>query len=686
MIQSMKYRLIICLLLHCFVMAGCAVQINNTKFSEPGKSYIVTSTLTGRVAPAKSVTLIFRGNGKCHNASIVGNQTRIMVETNNVVFDNCTFSGSFCKSSLLATSFGCSDNLTKSPFKWSFGSGEGKTGANTYRYLASNSVNNKKGLDMIAQLCSGSTDVSIDFNGRFYTPVYDNDGIRGSNVMTIRNASQLKLSGGTLLQGLVLINCTNVTVKSMKFVGQHEVHDFPIVYANESTDFSRINAKLNTGNCYNIVANQFNACGLAPEGVYVKVENGGESRDVLVEDCSFEMRANGIITGLKGRTNNIHHITVKNCKFSHIYFQPVGFHGSYNVVDGIQSEYCMQGFDFSSGSNNSVVRNSIFKSCAVGPKQETRVTKDNGHYDSYANRVENCYYQIDERLRLIGIKRQIFYASEGKPGDSFLLENVTFDVNVTSPIEGVECRAYGLVIRNLKLNLNLRSNKSMSFLFSTNGASAYSPNITIEGATIVCNANLDVFAKSSGAKLNMQINNLSLEGEGKIDDVVFRGLESLKITNSHFLLPCNYFTQLTPSVNIDNTHVDEVKRIAFYPASKGNDNYSFVVANSRIVAGNAVFWVANSDKCVVKANGNTLRAGNILTFDNNVRQSDIDLSDNVISVQGKAAFVGILKAPSSGNNMKIEGNTISLPGNAAIFDSQSNSLNSRTRAKNIIRK
>ena len=232
------------------------------------------------------------------------------------MFENCSFNGTFCNSSLVATNFGCSDNLTKKAFKWSFGDGAGRTSANIYKYVAANSINNKKGLDMIAQFCSGSSGVSINFNGKFYTPVADFDGIKGTNVMVIKNASKLNLSGGTLVQGLVFYNCSDVTINSMNFVGQHTIHDFPIVYATAKDDFSKAGAGLSTRNCYNIVANQFGACGLAPEGIYIKVDQGKESRNFLIENCGFEMRANGVITGVKGRTNNIHHVTVKDCKFS----------------------------------------------------------------------------------------------------------------------------------------------------------------------------------------------------------------------------------------------------------------------------------------------------------------------------------------------------------------------------------
>lgn len=682
----MLNRLVTCLILSCFALAGCAVQSNVSRFDQPGKTYVITSTLTGRVAPAQSVTLVFKGEGKCKGAQIVGNKTRIVAQTHNAIFDNCTFRGTFCNSTLVATNFGCSDNMEKKAFKWSFGDGPGKTTANTYKYVPSNSVNNKKALDMIAQFCSGSTDVSIEFNGKFYTPVADYDGTRGTNVMTIRNASGLRLSGGTLVQGLVFFNSEDVTIKSMSFVGQHTVHDFPIVYASESDNFAKIDARLSTKNCYNIVANQFAACGLAPEGIFIKVDQGGESRNFLIEDCNFEMRANGVITGSKGRTSNVHHITVMNCKFSHIYFQPVGFHGSYNVVDGIEAEYAMQGFDLSSGTNNSVVRNSSFKSCALGPKQETIVTKAHGHYDNYANRAENCYYQINEKFRTIGIKRQIFYASEGKPGDTFQMTNMTFDVDVTSPIEGIECRAYGLKITNLKLNLNLRGGHTMSFLFSPNGASAYVPNIVIDGANIVCNASLDAFAKSATAKLNMQINNLVLQGNGKIEDVAFRGLNTLSVSNSQFLLPSNYFTQLTPNVTIIGSNVNDVKRIAFYPSNKGAENYTFDVRNSRINAGTAVFWAANCNKFVLKASGNTLRTGTVLTFDKNVSQSDINVTGNDIEVRGQAAFKGIRNAPTSRSVSKIETNTIKLPRSAVVFDAQSSTFKaSIVAARNSIR-
>ncbi len=683
---DMINRLVFCLILSCFALTGCAAQNAGRLFSQPGNTYVITSTLTGRVAPAQGVTLVFKGTGKCKGAQIVGNKTRIVVETQNVVFENCSFDGTFCNSSLVATNFGCSDNLTKKAFKWSFGDGAGRTSANTYKYVAANSINNKKGLDMIAQFCSGSSGVSISFNGKFYTPVADFDGIKGTNVMVIKNASKLNLSGGTLVQGLVFYNCSDVTINSMNFVGQHTIHDFPIVYATAKDDFSKAGAGLSTRNCYNIVANQFGACGLAPEGIYIKVDQGKESRNFLIENCRFEMRANGVITGVKGRTNNIHHITVKDCKFSHIYFQPVGFHGSYNVVDGIEAEYAMQGFDLSSGTNNSVVRNSTFKDCALGPKQETRVTKDHGHYDNYGNSVENCYYQINERLRTVGIKRQIFYASEGKPGDIFQMNNMTFDVDVSNPIEGIECRANSLRIINLKLNLNLRGGKSMSFLFSPNGSSSYSPNIIIDGATIVCNASLDAFAKSSSStKLNMQINNLILSGNGKIDDVVFRGLNTLRITNSQFKLPCNYFTQLTPTVTVGHSSIDNVKRIAFYPANRGSDNYTFEVYNSKITARTALFWAANSNKYTVKASGNTIEAGSVLTFDKNVSQGNIDVSSNDISVLGKVAFSGIKNVPSSQCASKIEGNTMRLSRGTVIFDSQASAFkNSTVTAKNNV--
>ena len=226
----------------------------------------------------------------------------------------------------------------------------------------------------------------------------------------------------------------------------------------------------------------------------------------------------------------------------------------------------------------------------------------------------------------------------------------------------------------------------MSFLFSPNGASAYVPNIVIDGANIVCNASLDAFAKSATAKLNMQINNLVLQGNGKIEDVAFRGLNTLSVSNSQFLLPSNYFTQLTPNVTIIGSNVNDVKRIAFYPSNKGAENYTFDVRNSRINAGTAVFWAANCNKFVLKASGNTLRTGTVLTFDKNVSQSDINVTGNDIEVRGQAAFKGIRNAPTSRSVSKIETNTIKLPRSAVVFDAQSSTFKaSIVAARNSIR-
>lgn len=674
------------LMLTCGSLQGCATAKSGAQFAQAGKTYMVSKTLTGTIRTGRGVTLLFKNGGRCVNATIVGDDTKIVAETNGVIFSNCTFQGTFVNSSLKATQFGCSDNLTKKPLSWSYGEKGLKTSASTYAYVSSNSVYNKKPLNMIAQFCSRSNGVSIEFDGSFYTPVVDLDGPRGNNVMAIRGAKNLCLKGGTLIQGLQLINCTNVLVESMKFIGQHQPHQFPPIY-DKKENLAKVSDKRYTAKtCYNIVENQFSPCGLAPEGIYIKVENGGESSNIVIDQCSFEMRANGVITGIKGRTNNIHHVTVKNCNFSHIYFQPVGFHGSYNVVENVQAEYSMQGFDFSSGCNNSVIRNSSFRACAVGPKQETRVTKEKTHYDNYANAVENCYYQINEDFRTIDIKRQIFYASEGKDGDFFKMTDVTFDVDVSSPIDGIECRAYGLELNNLKLNINQTGGRPMKCLFTPNGSSSYTPKIIINHADIVCNTNLETLAMKSSAGLEMQIADMTISG-AEINDVAFRGLKSLSITGSQFMMPCNYFTQLTPEVSVEGTTISKVKRIAFYPANKGQEQYKFTLKRSVVNAGTSLFWVANSNSCDINASDNIINTAAVVTYSENFGRSDVKITNNTINVTGKSAFSGMRNLSNSRNQqLKVESNVMSLSRGALVYDSQSSKFsNTKVKSANIIR-
>lgn len=101
-----------------------------------------------------------------------------------------------------------------------------------------------------------------------------------------------------------------------------------------------------------------------------------------IHDCHVEMRQSGIAVGQNESHSEVNGTYINNCTFDHIFFQPIGSHGSNTYVTNIYSNYCLQGIDVSTGANNFYIKDSIFNNCAIGPK-----TASNYDYAEYSYNI-----------------------------------------------------------------------------------------------------------------------------------------------------------------------------------------------------------------------------------------------------------------------------------------------------------
>ncbi|MBR1881925.1 MAG: hypothetical protein IJ808_02750 [Muribaculaceae bacterium] len=652
-----------------FVSCSSVMAVEN--YSQSNKTYYITQVISNKqIKLGANSKLIFKG-GSFRNCTLVGNNTVVVPDGESVIFSHCTFKGTFADSKVYATNFGCVNDMKSKSYSWKF---KKRKAQNTkLRY----GTDNKTALDAVAAFCSGSKNVSVNFNGQFYTPVVDNRPGKSegnSNKMVISNASGLELYGGSLIQGLYLVDAQNVKIHDMRFLGQHEVHDFPPLYSssdifNKSNTHARVKKLgLSQDLCYNISNDQYNACGLAPEAIYFVATTKGECSNMLVENCHAEMRMSGIVAGARREKTNVKKLTIKNCTFSHIYWQPIGLHSSEIIVDGIEADYCMQGVDMSNGANRAVIKNSRFMNCFTGPKQQTYNNVSGAPDWTYGNVMENCYYQINSTVEYVDSEPYLFYASQAANEDYCELRNMTFDVNTNRRTSGFISLAYGLKITDLKLNLTVNSQESNYDILrltapqgSLVNAKYTTPQIIINGAQINLNARVAYFATNSGSQLNLQLKDVVVNGSGQFTYPCFNTLTLVSIDKMQMNVPCKGLFERCKECNVNALNALNVSGVLYSSASVDAKSVSFTMKNSAIKTTADAFKLDNAITHKINVSQNQISCANLVNF-RKVGDLQLSITNNRILSSSPQLITGMANLSTS----QLKSNKFTVTGN--VFD------------------
>ncbi len=485
--------------------------VGETSFLTPNTTYHVASQITGPVTIGAGSTLVFCQGGSFVNCAISGENVKVVPNGEQTIFKNCNFTNcTFSDSSLFATNFGAVADM-------------GVESEEDFQYKdlpamviqKRNGTNNLSQFQEIAAFLSGSCHIKLCFNGSFY--------IDSADVIQINDACDLELYGEStmagqnppcaLIVGFKLIDCVDVFVHDLSFVGLHLPHDFPTIVASNNfvsnlrkfitnpgdadgamayNEYFSWVERLRTNISLEVVENknlnlmpfenveQFDEniesilsnytfqlqgdgvaeeLGLANNGVIAYSESGMASgMHVWVDHCHFEMRQ----TCICGMTYNARQFSSgeelkemfdmqgTNCTFSHIYFQALASHCHGTFFENCTGDYICQPIDWSVCANHSRARNCHFTNCLIGPKQEYRL--ECTELNSH-NSLEDCYFEISDPFWTLGIKQFILQASQGALGDTMIVRNCVFKVNKRHHYYGIFCRSWRMLFKDVSLQL-----------------------------------------------------------------------------------------------------------------------------------------------------------------------------------------------------------------------------------------
>ena len=602
------------------ITTSCAAQNANT-LRQANRSHTIDKRINGgTVAVGDGSTLVFKKGGKITNATITGRNIRIVPNGNDVAFENCDFSrATIVNSSLQATNLGLVPNMTSKPYSYTF---KGKRISTTLNQ----GTDNTRAWQQLAKLLSGSSGVKMTFNGSFYS---------GENVkkVEITDATNLELSGGTMIMGIKLRSCNNVNVHDMRWVGFQGVHDFPPIYTKNELTFNGV--KYNSNNAFKLGTDRIVAMGLTDDALWIDIDaDNKRSENITVQRCHFEMRQNGLVVGTTSTKRIVRNVKCLDCTASHIIYQPIGFHASNCLVDNMIAEYCLQGVDISTCSNNITVRNSRFTRCATGPKQESY-----GEYMSmtYNNVIDGCYFGINDDYLLLEGSQAILNVSEGANGDVFTVRNTTFDIKKDRQFGSIRSRTNKVVFDNVTINVDNRLNSrstdkwSMVEMFSIFGATSFAPQFELNNVTINLSSGTRVSAMcsphSGGKVMNFNATGLKVNGPGTIN-TYFSELNDVRLTRCSFNVPS---TTVAKSVNA-------------------------LDASSCAIASTKCLFINNNANATLRLKNNNIKSEKVVDFKTTPKL--IDIQGNNIEMTGGEAFAGAdSKASLSSRNFKVAGNT-----------------------------
>jgi hypothetical protein len=618
------------------------VPSTSVDFSQPYSSYVVSTEICGQTIDiGRRSSIYFYGNGRFVNCKLIGSELTVIPNGTQQIFNNCTFrlreeygvEFLFVDCRLYATNFGAiSDMHTEDKVDWRFRGvivdnlrvHRGRTLVKGQSVLFSGSINDTAWAQLAAFL-KNSYGVKIEFNGKFMGNTVEN--------IIISDCKELELYGGTMLRGFELVDCQYVDIHDMRFVGVHEVHDFPTIYHQKSAHVeSMIQNGASTDAIESFISSNYDitypgdnvqidlegkihkieqgdapvelgvliSCGLSGDGIKVRRDLASFADCyVTIHDCHFEMRQSGVsfsslYLGLPvNQVKPLSYATVYDCSFSHIYYQPIGLHAEHVTIENIESDYCMQGLDISTCANNTVARNCVFKNCACGPKQET--------FDPYTelshnNIIENCHFQITNDYNLTNTSRFILVANKGLSEDTFVIRNCEFVINCTERCVGMQFRSWRTVLKNIKFKIDIdrgdATDYDILFLIGIGGATPHSPIVEIDHVDIECNARIDslVFrgVGSNAGALNVQMKYFNLYGTGRATQL-FERVSQLSLDNCRFNLASNSFIRYSYRVNIKKCQVAQISSSCIIAYTITNVNY--LIEESAFDVGSHFLWI-----------------------------------------------------------------------------------------------
>lgn len=628
-------------------MISCSAQNANT-LRQPNRTHTITKTIKGgTVAVGDGSTLVFQKGGKIMNATITGRNIKIVPYGTNVAFENCNFTNAtIVNSQLQATNLGLVANMTSKPYNYTY---KGKRISTTLNQ----GTDNTRAWQQLAQLLSGSSGVKINFNGSFYS---------GEKVkfVTISDARNMELSGGTIIMELKLMNCNDVSIHDIRWVGYHGVHDFLPIFTKGELTFNGV--KYNMNNAFFLKNDKIASMGVAGDGIRIEIDSDNKrSENITVQRCHFEMRQNGMIVGVRSNKRIVRNVKCLDCTASHIIYQPIGFHSSNCLVSNMVADYCFQGVDISTCSNNITVSNSRFTRCACGPKQEsTQEFKSM----TYNNVIDGCYFSITDDYMMLDGSQFILNVSEGAKGDVFTVRNTTFDVKKDRQFGSIRSRTDKMVLENVTINidnkLNSRSdsNWSMSEMFAVFGATDFAPQFELNNVNINLASGTKVSTlctpHSSGKVMNVKATGLTVNGNGTID-TYFNTVNSVEMNDCTLAIPS---TTVANSVNtMDATSCD--------------------IENTKCL------FVNNNSNATLRLKSNSIKSEKVVDF--KATPKLMEIQGNNIEMTGGEAFAGAdSNANLSTKNFKVSGNNFTRKAASAKL-MQSNSKSSKLLNNNIVK-
>lgn len=562
------YFLLALLLCFCTMGAAKATVVKNASSMTRTGTYRITKELkANNIKIGDGSTIIFAG-GRITGATIKARNLKVVVPDGKTYFNGCRLSGNIVNSKLKATNFGCkADMRTLSKSNWTY---KGLP-RQTLKYRTG--TDNFKAMACLATFLSGSTNVDFEWNGNFFTAHQPSAAIYAPPFIRIESCKNLAMHGGTLISGIRFIDCSNIEVSDMRFVGYHECHDFPAIHTSGSPAKAiKVNGVAYSvarggkyewaNNCYYYGTDGTKDLGLVAEGIIFDTSSPKTScTGINVHDCHFEMRLNGVVLGMK-RTNynqmgKVSGAKITNCTFSHHYFQPIGMHAENVVVENVSGDYALQPIDISTLSHNVVVRGASFTDLFYGPKQEAEPAYAS---QSYNNRIENSSFTINRKYHLIGMDSYALNAAEGKVGDTFIVKNSTF--NFFTDTYGtfvVRTCADRVRFENCKMNINLKKQTDGSSpycimsIFAALATKATSPKVELVNTDIEINGAASssagqisnpfayLFSKIGAKSYSVSLEQCNIHGTARVDWSLFEQMESVSINNSQISIGgCDY--------------------------------------------------------------------------------------------------------------------------------------------------
>lgn len=609
-------------------MMSCAAQ-NVSSLQQANATHIIDRTINGgSIAVGNGSTLVFKKGGKIVNATITGRNIKIVPNGTDVAFENCNFANAtIVNSQLQATNFGLVPDMTSKPYNYTY---KGKR-INT---TSNQGTDNTRAWQQLAQMLSNSSGVKMTFNGSFYSGT-------ATQFVYLRDANNLELSGGTMVMGLRIMNCNNVNIHDMNWVGFQGVHDFPPIYTNNETTLNGV--RYNSNNAFYLLHDKIATMGVADDAIRIEIDNDNKrSENITVQRCRFDMRQNGLCAGVRSSKRIVRNVKCLDCTASHIIYQPVGFHASNCQVNNMVAEYCMQGIDISTCSNNITVTNSRFSRCATGPKQEsTQEFKSM----TYNNVIDGCQFGINDDYLLLDGSNYILSVSEGAKGDVFTVRNTTFDVKRNRNCGSIKNRTSSVVFDNVNINIDLKlspqsSEKwSMTEIFSIFGSTGFSPQYVFNNVTINLSNGTRVSSMFTphvrDKAMNIKATNLTVTGNGTID-TYFNTINNVQMTNCTLALPSS-------------------------TVAKGVNTLE---ANGCNIASTKCLFVNDMSNSTLKLKNNSIKAEKMVDFRTTPKL--IEMQGNNIELSGSDAFVGVdNNASLSSKNFKVSGNNFTRRSSSA---------------------